>query len=111
MSDDDKLERNVRSILNYSMQLKNRLYFLVCFVVINIVIILIRGNWVAHWKDLILALCVFGLLQYSVLWNWTYIGIFKYSETVPFSHAFVRLLLMFFYFSASVYAFGFCKWN
>lgn len=111
MSDDDKLDRNVRKVLNYAMRPKNRLFFLLSFVLINIILIVLRGGWIEYCQDLILAVSVFGVLQYSVLWNWTYIGIFKYSETVPFSHAFARLLLMIVFFFISVYVFGFSRWD
>ena len=100
-----KLESSIRKILSYVMEPKRRRFILASFVICDISIVSFRGLWAEAPSDILFGIAVFTALEYTMLWNWTYIGILKYTEKVPFSHAFARLALMFFYLFANLCVF------
>ena len=103
----DKLDPKVRGILNYVMDPRRRIFLLVTLVIMDILIVSIRGLWGETPSTIIYGISIFAALEYSMLWNWTYIGIFTYSNTVPFGHAFARLVLMVFYLLLNLIVFCF----
>lgn len=117
MSDsNDKLDANVRRILDYLMQPKRRNSFLICLTLIDVAILFFRTAWVAPvtlegFLTVVAGILVHVYIVGAWLSNWSGRGIKKYSPNIEFSHAFVRLALIVFYvvLGVSYFQFGSLK--